>query len=328
MAEASSSERMMDDSLHLTRDEHRLVRYLLGLFPEREMARLDELTVVDDHMASRLQDVENDLVDAYVRGTLTGELLTRFESHYLASPRRRERVAFARRFAAAVDSIADAAARGTSPGVSTSGESSETGLVSSAGRRRRTSTRTNDIWYLAVAALLVLTCSIVFFENARLRRRVEGAEQAHAEVAETARQLDAKLLTQQTNGRALADEVRRLQAALQTPSIALVLLPQMRADGVPAAIALREGATAIALELRLDTIREGTRYEVVLADPASNRIVWRAESPDASRGRSSIAVSIPANVLRSQHYAVEVIGHGADGRHELAGSYAFEVRLP
>ena len=52
--------------------------------------RLDEASIVDDEIAARLRMVEHDLVDAYVRGRLTGDTLARFESHYLASPRRRE----------------------------------------------------------------------------------------------------------------------------------------------------------------------------------------------------------------------------------------------
>src|SRR5215813_12464202 len=84
-------------------DGDRLVRYLLGFLPEDEAERLDEQSIVNDDVACRLLSVENDLVDAYIRGTLDAELRHRFESYYLASPRRRQRVKFARRFLAAVD---------------------------------------------------------------------------------------------------------------------------------------------------------------------------------------------------------------------------------
>ena len=45
-----------------------------------------------------MRDVENDLVDAYVRGTLDADTRTRFESFYMSSPRRRAKVRFARAF--------------------------------------------------------------------------------------------------------------------------------------------------------------------------------------------------------------------------------------
>jgi len=62
-------------------DDQQLVRYLLGLLPPHEADRFDEASVVDDEVAARLRGVEDDLVDAYVRGTLAIDLRERFESH-------------------------------------------------------------------------------------------------------------------------------------------------------------------------------------------------------------------------------------------------------
>jgi hypothetical protein len=84
-------------------DDHLFVRYLLGLLPEKDAERLDELSIADGDVASRLCAVENDLVDAYVRGTLAGDMLKRFESFYLASPRRHEKVMIARGLLRIVD---------------------------------------------------------------------------------------------------------------------------------------------------------------------------------------------------------------------------------
>src|SRR5262249_5784040 len=83
--------------------DQQLVRHLLGLLPPDEADRIDELTIVDDEIAARLRGVEDDLVDAYVRGALSGDTLTRFESHYLSSPLRRRRALFAKSLVPAVD---------------------------------------------------------------------------------------------------------------------------------------------------------------------------------------------------------------------------------
>ena len=77
-------------------DDQLLIRYLLGSLEEDKAERLDELSVADDDFAWRLKAVENDMVDSYVRGDLSGETLARFESFYVSTPRRRERVEFAR----------------------------------------------------------------------------------------------------------------------------------------------------------------------------------------------------------------------------------------
>jgi hypothetical protein len=83
-----SGETIIDDQL--------LIRYLLGSLEEEKAERLDELSVTDDDFAWRLRAVENDMVDAYVRGNLSGETLDRFQSFYLSTSGRRERVEFAR----------------------------------------------------------------------------------------------------------------------------------------------------------------------------------------------------------------------------------------
>ena len=66
-------------------DDKRIMPYLLGVPDER----LDELAVADDNFAARLAAAENDLVEAYVRGELSGESRERFESFYLTSEKRR-----------------------------------------------------------------------------------------------------------------------------------------------------------------------------------------------------------------------------------------------
>ena len=82
-----------------TLDDDLLRRYLVGSLGEEEAERLDELSVTDDEVALRLRAVENDLVDSYARGELSGEMLRRFESAYLSSPQRREKVQIAKALA-------------------------------------------------------------------------------------------------------------------------------------------------------------------------------------------------------------------------------------
>jgi hypothetical protein len=85
-------------------DPYRHLRnYLLGILREDNAELTDGVVVSDDAAASLLCVVEDDLVDAYARGRLRGRLLERFESFYLASPRRRARVHFAACFLPIVD---------------------------------------------------------------------------------------------------------------------------------------------------------------------------------------------------------------------------------
>jgi hypothetical protein len=77
-------------------DDQYFARYLLGLLPAEATNRMDEMSVVDTAIALRLRVVEDDLVDAYVRGTLDTEALGHIEAFYLSSEYRRRKVRFAR----------------------------------------------------------------------------------------------------------------------------------------------------------------------------------------------------------------------------------------
>jgi hypothetical protein len=75
-----------------------MIQYLLSSLPSEETERFDELCFIDDEFSARLSVVENDLVDRYVNGGLSGENLERFNSYYLASPIRRRKIQTAQAF--------------------------------------------------------------------------------------------------------------------------------------------------------------------------------------------------------------------------------------
>lgn len=73
-----------------------LIRYLLGDASDEEKIRLEEEFFGDDTFFEQLLAVEDDLIDAYVQGELSASDRERFERSFLTTPRRRERVEFAR----------------------------------------------------------------------------------------------------------------------------------------------------------------------------------------------------------------------------------------
>ena len=141
-------------------DGERLVRYLLGFLPEDEAERLDEQSVVNDDVACRLLSAENDLVDAYVRGTLDPGLRRQFESYYLASPGRRQRVRFARRFLTAVDRMPERAFTAAPASLATRFRTSATRWMS----RQRT-LRWRPV---AAAAVVMVSLGLLVAQNVNL----------------------------------------------------------------------------------------------------------------------------------------------------------------
>src|ERR1700744_3707399 len=86
-----------------------LLRYLLGALPVDEAEPIEEASIVDEDLATRLNAMECDLVDSYVRGELEGANLAKFQSWYLSSPLRVQKVEAAK----AIMVITDAAAEGS-----------------------------------------------------------------------------------------------------------------------------------------------------------------------------------------------------------------------
>lgn len=288
-------------------DDRELVDYLLQLLPADDIDRLDEASMADDEVAERLRIVEHDLVDAYVRGELTGRQLARFESHYLATPRRREEVAFARRLARAVDRAAAATAAPV-----------------------RARARPWLVWGLAAAVVFLAAASTgLTIQMLRLGRGLASAEHDHAALEGRARDLDQKLAEARAANAASASEIDRLRdaagsALTNAGALALVLLPQTRAIG-PVPTAALPGGGPVTFELRLES-NDFPRYQAALRDPALNRIVWRSAWIEArtSDGRPSIVVSVPASIMKPQHYALELTGRGQDAGDVIA-SYVFEA---
>jgi hypothetical protein len=135
-------------------DAHQLlVDYLLGALSEDETERLDELSIADEEFAWRLNAVENDLVDGYVRGELPPAMRERFQVSYLLSEERRNKVAFAEAFA---------------------GRNGPAALATEeVGRVRGWREGTFQGWQCVIAGLLLQAAAgFVFYKSWRLRREL------------------------------------------------------------------------------------------------------------------------------------------------------------
>jgi len=291
--------------------DDQLIRHLLGALPEDEAQRVEEESLVDDEVAARLQVAEHDLVDAYARGTLGGDRLARFESFYLASPLRRDRVAFAKRFVAAVD-CASPAEQETSATVTARWRGAGAWFP----------------WTLAAAAALLLATGLLLARDVGLRRDMAAARERLA-VAEHQVVAVAGQLAEEQRAAAVARRALEDAPAAQPPAaIALLLMPQTRGvDPVPV-VTVPAAAAALPLQLRVPATG-GAHYTAALRDPSTNGIVWRSSAIPAERGQrwSVVPVRIPASLLKAQHYTLDLFELRA-GAPEFVGSYAFEIAGP
>jgi hypothetical protein len=325
-----------------------MIDYLLGALPEAESERFDELSITDDEFAGRLQIVENDLVDAYARGELSGQRLEKFNSIYLTSPKRREMVRFAKTFQSF-----------TNQGSTLQTETPRAIGVAEDARRKTTEPHTkwwhffsiprwSLQWGLAAATLvLVFMGGYLVVENARLRNQM-NAVQAEREVLQKREQeLQTALANERQADAETASELERVRERLaelerqqlinpkdekpeppptDSPKVAaFTLAPQLRGVGQIAKVNVPVGTDVVVLQLELES-KDFSLYQVALKNPATRQIIWRSGKLKPSA--QTIPVRIRAALLQPQNYTLELSGISASGNSDIVGSYTFTVVKP
>ena len=75
-------------------DESTLRHYLLGQLSQDDQQAFEQQLMVDDGAFETLMAIEDELVDEYLNGELSGQDRTSFETHFLATPERQEKLRF------------------------------------------------------------------------------------------------------------------------------------------------------------------------------------------------------------------------------------------
>ena len=328
-----------------TFDQQAVTQYLLGALPEAERVRLDELSVSDDEFADALSVAENDLVDAYVQGELTGAALEQFKSHYLASPLRREKVKFAQVFQVFAEQNAGARVAGIqaeNPAKSATKQKRAgwfSGLSAFFAPRLA--------WGLTVAALaLLIAGSWLVFENIRLRQQMSQTQARRDVLLQREQDLQKELEGQRSTSAQAEQELARVreererleqelkkrkvepQRSSPEPSIAsFILAPQMRGVGQLPVVSIPAKTDYVAMRLELEPGAYAA-YRVALLDQPNNQTLWRSGSLRArTKGDGkALAVSFRAGLLKPQAvYVLRVSGVSANGASEIVGDYPFRV---
>lgn len=327
-------------------DERVITDYLLGASSEAETERLDELSLTDDDFAQRLQAAENDLVDAYVRGELARDALARFNSHYLASPRRREKVRFAETFLALAEQPPTAQAADAHETVPASTAAGETVSPQPSWWHLLTLPRLTLQWGFAATALLMLLAGgYLMWANLRLRAQVAHTQAERAAVEGRAQEWQRQLAEQRVSDAETEKELSRVrnrlaqleqQLAAAEPGgkaateprdlniIAFNLAPQTRGAGQIATLTVPAGTDYVALTLALEA-DDFSAYRAALRNPATGNSLWRSGRLKTSGQSKTVRVSLRASLFNPQNYVLELSGISATGVADLVSSYPFRV---
>ena len=133
-------------------DDERLIRYLVGSLDDGETERFDELSIADESFATRLRAVEDDLVDAYVKGELAADIRDRFESRYLSAQAGRDKIRFA-------EALLVHQRKGSAFGA----DQGDSRPVKGSAPGARAVVRWGPLWAISAAATLVLAVGSYWF---------------------------------------------------------------------------------------------------------------------------------------------------------------------
>lgn len=295
-------------SQHNRDDDERLVRYLVGALDDGEIERYDELSIADGEFAVRLQSVEDDLVDSYVRGELSGDTLDRFRAVYLSTQTGRDKVRFAEALLARQrDPAAPAASRGSHRAWM-------------------------PAWAAAAAAVLVIVAGYLLVtrpwtvspEPSAVSRAAPPDEPPPARPSTP----DERPATQGAPPVQPSVQPPRQTAPSNAAVLAFVLLPSTRGVDEPPAVAVPRGTEAVDIRIVLES-DDFRRYGLTLKDPATDRTIWRSGrlSPSTWRGKRVVTGRLETTSLKGQLYVFDLSGFPAAGEAELLSSYPFRLVL-
>jgi uncharacterized membrane-anchored protein YhcB (DUF1043 family) len=334
----------------IANDDQLIAQYLLGTLSEEEADRLDEMSIADDTFAARLQTVENDLVDAYVSGELSGQLLESFQSYYLASPKRREKVAIAQGLQGFIGrTLINRQAEEPQPDASASYVTDKP--VSRKGFLRRYFFMPGLAirWGVAAAALLVILAGgWLVMENLRLRNQIHQAQVERDELQRREQELQTQLREQSLSDSQTEEELANLRQQLASleqqltqqqgakspppvsarePNIfAFALAPQTRSVGQIATLSIPADADFVTLQLELEPV-DFASYRAELKSQPHSAVVWKSANLRArtTGDGKALIVTLRPTMLKSQRYIIEVQGFSSPGASQIIGSYVFRV---
>lgn len=286
-------------------EQDRLTRYLLGLLPQAESERLDELSVTSDDFAAELDAAENELVDAYARGELPAEFAAPFESVYSSSERRRQK----RMLAEAFNSYFETTRRAfRNVGAANESETPKRSWFSWA----------KPQWAFAAATALLLVSGYLGVANQSLRRRLDQSEVARAQLEKEGAQPEpAKGATAPNSlSGGLTDHLR---------VASFVLLPPLRGSGPLARVVVPADSDLIVLKLELEPTEFPT-YRVTLEDVANRNVIWKSDDlkPVPEHDRQAVSFALKPSLLESKNYILELSGVRKNGQAELVSAYPFK----
>jgi hypothetical protein len=314
-------------------DRQLITQYLLGELEEETQAKVQDRLLCDREFFDRLAIEENELIDDYLRGALTRGRQEKFQSYFLASPVRHQKLRFAKALKRRLSESPPKTEIAVSPLWKRLLWPRELSLLRFAAG--------------ATAALIIAAGGWLALENARLRRQIDNMRAVRDEWPERARQLELQISVEKQHNQMLAEEIKRersrssklerqvgiLNQAREADRsetreaiISLALLPGLSREGDGShQVEILRGTSRVRLELYPEkTDHENYRAELRTRE---DKRIWVGNNLKLRKTSSGdqVIVSLPATILSKGDYILTLRSTADDGEQERAGTYYFRV---
>jgi anti-sigma factor RsiW len=259
----------------------RLVDYLLGTASPQERERIQEQLFTEDGFEEELLATADELIHAYLVGELDARQRSRFESHFLASPRHRERLTF-------IEDLTRAAAE----------VAAEESQPFASGEREQQ--RLKPLWLVAaVLAVLVSSLPLLLRRNVDSERTpiVAGPSPAAKTPAASS---SAAAPASSASARPTSPSAR--PAEPDRSPVRTVRLP--RSSEAPIRIAVRDDTELLRVEVPVPV--GPPSFDASLSRRGDR--VWSAEEFSPPPAGRPLVVEIPAQILRAEDYVLRIEG--------------------
>jgi len=310
--------------------ENLIRRYLLGELAEADQAALEQELRINRGKFDQVWAAENELIDSYVRGEMSRADRNRFESHYMASPLHRERVAIAESFLTNIDQAV--------------GEAVEVREKESfiPWRRGFSIHLPRPVLGVAFVMALLLTSSVVwsYVERVLLTGQIADAEkeaqteraflkQRERELASRNRELEEEIADVSRRNEQLKAELEQLRGrrpAAPPTVLSFLLAPApVRCDKTPpqSTITLSAGKARLLMELGGD---DYANYQVIIQTVEGREILRRRTGKfRLGKGRAFATLPVRAGELSRGDYILILFGHTPNGGSKEVDRYFFRV---
>lgn len=341
--------------------DNQIKRYLMGLTTADETETLDELSFIDDDFAARMEGVENDLIDAYVQGELSGSELKRFEEYYLTTPLRIERVEFAKALNSfalqniATESVEEVPVvepeiQWSRPQPEEKSQSFWKSLLSIFTIPKLSL----QVGFAAATMMMLIAGGWMLWQTMQMRGQIGANEAERAALQQREKELQNKVDQEQNKNIQTESELKQVRERLDklekqpapAPQIAKnqprpvapmmpapgkndevhFLSPQTRSLGNKTQLVIRSGAAQVPFRIELES-NDYVTYQAELISSETDSAVWESNPLKAvtSKEQFFIDLKIPAKNINSADYKLRLKGITSAGETETIRDYALQI---